>query len=611
MTTPQLFDEYDIIFAGGGTTAGIIVGRLAAADPSLRILILETGPHTQDDLSHTQPARFLTHLQPGSKTIRNVVAKPSKHLNGRELAVQCGQCVGGGSSVNFAMYTRAPASDYDDWARLYDNPGWSWADLLPLMKKAETYQNAPNRPTHGYSGPLKVSYGGKRTNVGEDYIATVSKYDKTRVIVDDANRMVDDVNRHEFWPKWIDGNTGHRSDVAHNYLYKVLKTGTNVHLLPGYFVKKVIIEDGRATGVEFVRNAQVLPDVDGTIRVAQSKQLVVLSAGAFGSAAILERSGIGRKDVLERNGIEQKVDLPMVGENYNDHHLFFLNFHASEDAETIDGIVRNDPGEIEKWSAQWSKDGKGLMATNGCDGGMKYRPSPEELRTIGPDFADSDLWRSFYAPSPDKPVLFIGMISQYVGTAPPPPDHKCYCTFAYLTYPVGTGSVHITSADDVTAPVDFDSGVCSRKEDFALMRHMYKVCREYGRRMDSYRGEIAADHPKFAASSAAAVPEAPVRPVSIDAADIVYSAEDERALDDFIRSKVQTAWHSLGTCAMKPHDKGGVVDSRLNVYGVQALKIADMSIAPSNVATNTYSTAITIGEKAAIMIAEDLGIKGV
>ena len=67
-------------------------------------------------------------------------------------------------------------------------------------RQAETYQNHPNRPTHGYSGPLKVSYGGAPTNVGLDYVATVGKYDKTRVVVDDANRMVDDVNRHEVWP---------------------------------------------------------------------------------------------------------------------------------------------------------------------------------------------------------------------------------------------------------------------------------------------------------------------------------------------------------------------------------------------------------------------------
>ena len=62
---------------------------------------------------------------------------------------------------------------------------------------------------------------------------------------------------------------------------------------------------------------------------------------------------------------------------------------------------------------------------------------------------------------------------------------------------------------------------------------------------------------------------------------------------------------------MKPREKGGVVDSRLNVYGVSGLKIADLSIGPGNVASNTYSTALTIGEKAAIIIAEELGIKGV
>ena len=87
--------------------------------------------------------------------------------------------------------------------------------------------------------------------------------------------------------------------------------------------------NGRAAGVEFVCNAQVLPDADDTVHVARANKLVALSAGAFGSPAILERSGIGRKDVLERNGIEQKVDLPMVGENYNGEYVTFVNCVSS------------------------------------------------------------------------------------------------------------------------------------------------------------------------------------------------------------------------------------------------------------------------------------------
>ena len=125
MASPQLLDEYDIIIAGGtsassiipcpdgddhhyhtlkyshagGTAAGVIFGRLVAADPSLCILMLEMGPTTKDDLAHIQPARSLSHLKPDSKTVKQVVGKPSDYLNGRELTVQCGHCVGGGSSV--------------------------------------------------------------------------------------------------------------------------------------------------------------------------------------------------------------------------------------------------------------------------------------------------------------------------------------------------------------------------------------------------------------------------------------------------------------------------------------------------------------------------------
>ena len=110
---------------------------------------------------------------------------------------------------------RAPASDYDDWANLHCNPGWSFAELLPLIKKVcalairwgsglvdivvaqcETYENGLRRPTHGYDGPLKVSTGGIFSNVGKDFLDMVSKYDKTRPFVDDPNRMIDDVNRY-------------------------------------------------------------------------------------------------------------------------------------------------------------------------------------------------------------------------------------------------------------------------------------------------------------------------------------------------------------------------------------------------------------------------------
>jgi alcohol oxidase len=119
----------------GGTAAGVIASRLTVADPSLKVLVLEAGPHTRDQLLHVQPARYLAHLAPTSTTVRFYVGNKSDHLDGRQVVVPAGACLGGGSSVNFAMYTRGSASDYDDWKNVYGNQGWGAEDLIPLFQK--------------------------------------------------------------------------------------------------------------------------------------------------------------------------------------------------------------------------------------------------------------------------------------------------------------------------------------------------------------------------------------------------------------------------------------------------------------------------------------------
>lgn len=146
-------NEYDIIFAGGllielidsrfslahciaqgGTTACITAGRLAKADPSLRILVLEAGPHTKDKIEHITPGRFYTHLAPGSNTTSFHVSKPSDAVGGRSIVVHTARCVGGGSSVNWLMYNRPAASDYDDWETEHGNPGWGSKEIIPLLR---------------------------------------------------------------------------------------------------------------------------------------------------------------------------------------------------------------------------------------------------------------------------------------------------------------------------------------------------------------------------------------------------------------------------------------------------------------------------------------------
>ncbi|KAI0671024.1 alcohol oxidase-like protein [Trametes maxima] len=601
MTDPS---TYDIIVAGGGTSGCVLAGRLASADPSLSILVIESGPTTLNDPLHTQPARYMYHLRPESTTVKFNVGRESAALDGRAPIVPCGQCLGGGSSVNFAMYTRASASDYDDWATVYGNRGWGSAELLPLLRKCETYQLQPGKPTHGYSGPLKVSYGGFYPEVGQEFLNVAAQYDKSRGSTEDVNDLFD-CNKYGRWQKWIDMKTGARSDVPHSYIYPLLKSDTGLRIVNGHHVKRVIFRDNVATGVEYMTNTRFGSSTERHSLRAHARRLVILSAGAFGSPAILERSGIGSTPVLNKLGIKSLVDLPGVGQNYQDHQLVLTPYIAAESTHTLDSIVENNEEEIQKWTKQWEETGTGLLATNGVEAGIKVRPSKADLDAIGDAFRKR--WLDYYAPAPDKPVLWIAAGSLLAGDRPNAYGAKYYTVAWYLEHPASIGYSHITSAEDPESLLDFHPGYLDSPEDMALHKWGYKRSREYARRLQSYRGEVTMRHPAFSPTSKVAVgPHS--GPVPITAPDLEYSPEDEKALEDYIKQAVTTAWHSMGTCAMKKREDNGVVDSRLNVYGVRNLKVVDLSICPGNVAANTYSTAVVIGEKAALIVAQDLGI---
>ncbi|KAF8896176.1 hypothetical protein BD779DRAFT_1608499 [Infundibulicybe gibba] len=546
--------ECDIIFAGGeGTTACVTAGRLAAADPSLKITILEAGPHTKEIQEHIQPGRYFSHLTLPGETFTFHKAKPSDSLAGRSVIVPAGRCLGGGSSVNFAMYTRAAASDYDDWEVVHKNSGWGSKHLIPLLKKAETYQPGvkPGNDTHGDSGPIKVSHG--------DTI-------------------------------YVDLKSGRRSDTPHHYIYPQGHNGISKCWTGA--------AGARAVGVEYVN------DTAGRAKgykpsIIKASRLVVYLLEPLD----LPPSGIGASRVLQKCNIQQLVDLP---EN-PDHNLMFAPYFASEDADSLDTIFRGSPTEVAPHAEKWLAEGKGLLTHNGLDSGIKIRPNAEDLKEIGPAFAKR--WQDYFANAPDKPIMWIGTLAAYAGANPAAPRRKYFSMTYFTKYPASVGRVHISSADPYT-PLDFEPGPA----DVGVLRWAYKKGREIARRMPVFRGEFDLGHPSFSSGSGAAS-KISEGPVEISAPDIAYSKEDDDAIDQYHRqfdySAVETSWHSVGTCAMKPRGEGGVVDSKLNVYGTQGLKVADCSITPANVGSNTYNTALAIGEKAAVIIAEELGIRGV
>ncbi|OAX40839.1 alcohol oxidase [Rhizopogon vinicolor AM-OR11-026] len=533
--------DFDIIFAGGGTTACVVAGRLAACDPSLKILVLEAGPHTLNEAACVQPYLYPTHLAPWTSTVSFVVGNSSPRLNDRAPIASCGRCVGGGSSVNFMVYTRAPASDFYDWRV----DGWESENLIPIMKK-------PDCATHGYNGPIKVSSGGYKLNLGQELIDVGKAYHK-RPYADDTDDLETCNTYSSCVRRYIDGTTGRRSDAAHHYVYNQAHN-TNLQIWAGKRVKRVIFEDKRAVGVEFTSDSVSCPGADLSSSTVRASKLVVVSAGAFGSPTILERSGIGSEAVLKRCGIEQLVNLPGVGENYQDHQGAFAAYNVADNVVTMDPLWRGEESAVQECLAQWKRDGRGLVAQNGGEAKIKWRPDDDELSAMGSAFQPR--WKEFFQDRPDKNSRNI--------------RHVCGL------YPASVGSVHVKLEENGKEGIDFTPGYLDDPSDIVPLNFGYKKMRELYRRMPSYRGEIPASHP-----------------MDLNAPDIIYTPEDDAAIEKF---HLQTMWHSL------------VVDARLNVYGVTNLKVADMSMVPKNVGTNTYSMALLIGEKAAMIIAEDLGI---
>lgn len=188
---------------------------------------------------------------------------------------------------------------------------------------------------------------------------------------------------------------------------------------------------------------------------------------------------------------------------------------------------------------------------------------------------------------------------------PTHPD-EIFTTCTFSAHPYSRGSIH-ANGPDIEDGYTLRTGMLTDPDNVDLKTAvwMYKVQREIIRRMDCYRGEVVELHPPFPVGSDAEAKHrtAPLGP-NVD--DIVYTAADNAILEEWLHETVSANWHSMGTSSMAPADKKGVVDRHLSVHGIQNLKVADISILPSQVNANTNHMAFTIGEKAASIIIDEL-----
>ncbi|KAF3068910.1 Alcohol oxidase [Daldinia childiae] len=589
---PDAIQEVDVIIAGGGTAGCIIASRLADADPNLSVLVIEGGPNNYNEPLIVHPAFFFSNLAPGTKTIAFKVGNKSEHLANRELVVPTANVLGGGSSVNFSLYSRAQRTDLDAW----QTPGWSADELLPYMKKIETYHGADSKGLHGTDGPIIVSSGSYRaTRIEDDFLNALKTVGYPEV--EDMNDL-DSCNGAQRAMRYV-APDGLRQDVAHSYLHPRLRDGKhpNLHVLVESKVIRLVLDNNRAVGVVYRPNSASSAAEDRTVK---AKKQVILSAGAFGTPAILERSGVGNPEILKKAGVQPVVDLPGVGHGYEDHHIIGYPYRSSlnpdESHDSINGGRFNmDDPETRK-----------LLGWNAADITCKLRPTESDVAALGLEF--QKVWEKEWKHNANKPMAVMAAYNAFPGVPIGLPIAQYFGHNIFSPYPASRGHVHITGPD-LDDKLDFESGFFADAggNDIKKCRWAYKVQREIARRRTVYRGEVPRGHPAFAADSKAACIETE-EPLPAPLANIEYTPEDDAVIDQFLRENVQTTWHSLGTCKLGKRENLGVVDADLNVYGVEALKIADLSIMPHNIGAHAANMAMVIGEKTADTIVRELGL---
>lgn len=531
----QASDLADYVVVGAGS-AGCVVANHLSADPAIRVTLLEAGNRDTSPWIHIPVGYFRTMHNPDFDWCYETEADPG--LNGRALHWPRGKVLGGSSSLNGLLYVRGQREDYDHWAQL-GNEGWAWDQVGPLFQQLETFQRGAGEG-RGTQGPLQVSDPRLRRKICELWIEAAKA--NGHAYNPDYNGPVQDGVGHF----QLTVNKGRRCSSAAAFL-KPIRDRQNLQVVTRAQVHRVVIEQGRATGVEIRRP-------DGSRQVIRAAREVILCAGAIGSPQLLMLSGVGDAGHLRDHGITPHHHAPEVGQNLQDHLQARLVFKCRE--ATLNDEVRSlmNKARIGLEYALF-RSGPMTMAASLVFGFMRTRPglaTPDIQFHIQPWSADS----------PGEGVHPFSAFTQSV------------CQLR----PESRGTITLASADAMQAPLIQPNYLATQTDRDTLVAGI-----EIARR-------LARTEPLKSAILEEFRPRAEVQ------------GYDE--ILDWARMNSTTIYHPTGTCRMGP-DAGAVVDPRLRVRGIAGLRVADCSIMPEIVSGNTNAPAMMIGAKLARMVIED------